>query len=133
MITKLDWNRERYRTRDLLLEYDYSIMPVRPRAAGLAMVYPWESTGLRILNHQFYQMAVANGYLGTEDEFKDVFNNYVSKYNVIFGKYNDFPQVGDKDKLYFDVEEKALYYWDNDYLLVNAMLVANTILEGGGA
>jgi hypothetical protein len=32
-------NRER--TRDLLLEYDLRIMPPRPRAAGLAMVYPW--------------------------------------------------------------------------------------------
>jgi len=130
---ELDWNRERYRTRDLLLEYDYSIMPVRPRTAGLAMVYPWESTNLRILNHQFYQMAVINGYAGTEDEFKRIFNNYVSKYNVIFAKYNEFPRYGDKDKLYFDTEEKALYYWDNEYLLVNAMIVANTILEGGGA
>jgi hypothetical protein len=32
-------NRER--TRDLLLEYDFRIMPPRPRAAGLAMIYPW--------------------------------------------------------------------------------------------
>ena len=32
-------NRER--TRDLLLEYDIRIMPPHPRAAGLAMVYPW--------------------------------------------------------------------------------------------
>lgn len=32
-------NRER--TRDLLLEYDHHIMPPRPRAAGLGLVYTW--------------------------------------------------------------------------------------------
>lgn len=32
-------NRER--TRDLLLEYDVHIMPPRPRAAGLGMIYTW--------------------------------------------------------------------------------------------
>ena len=32
-------NRER--TRDLLLEYDIAIMPPRPRAAGLSMIYTW--------------------------------------------------------------------------------------------
>ena len=37
----LDWNYTRRSTRDLLLEYDSVIMPPRPRAAGLAMVYPW--------------------------------------------------------------------------------------------
>jgi len=32
-------NRER--TRDLLLEYDRMIMPPRPRAAGLGLIYIW--------------------------------------------------------------------------------------------
>jgi hypothetical protein len=31
----------RHRTRDLLLEYDPSIMPLHPRAGGLTIVYPW--------------------------------------------------------------------------------------------
>jgi hypothetical protein len=35
------YKSNRTRTRDLLLEYDIRIMPPRPRAAGLAMVYPW--------------------------------------------------------------------------------------------
>jgi len=83
---KIDWNYERYRTRDLLLEYDATIMPPHPRAGGLAMiypwgsdifdnivdmhipsrphtttlsmVYPWENTSLSILNHQLYLIAV---------------------------------------------------------------------------
>jgi len=31
----------RVRTRDLLLEYDRMIMPPRPRAAGLGLIYTW--------------------------------------------------------------------------------------------
>jgi hypothetical protein len=33
--------------------------------------------------------------------------------------------------LYFDLNEKILYYWDNAYIPVNAMLIAHTILDGG--
>lgn len=33
--------------------------------------------------------------------------------------------------LYFDLDEKILYYWDNEYKPVNALLIANTILHGG--
>jgi len=35
-------NRER--TRDLLLEYNQYIMPPRPRAAGLGLIYTWLDT-----------------------------------------------------------------------------------------
>jgi len=35
--------------------------------------------------------------------------------------------------LYFDIDNKILYYWDNEYLPANTMLIANTILEGGEA
>jgi len=86
-------NRERQRTRDLLLEYDRAIMPPRPRAAGLGSVYtwlnanevtqnegdmppapsttefnsvyPWENTGLIILSNQLYTLAAKSGYTGT--------------------------------------------------------------------
>ena len=37
-------NRER--TRDLLLEYDVRIMPPRPRAAGLSMIYTWLNSNI---------------------------------------------------------------------------------------
>jgi len=37
-------NYERYRTRDLLLEYDNKIVPPKPRIAGLNTVYSWGST-----------------------------------------------------------------------------------------
>ena len=157
---KLDWNHERYRTRDLLLEYDKIIMPPKPRAAGLSsiynwgskapnsdgtsdfpipsqtdmpMIYPWEDVSLSIFSNQLYKVAILNGFIGTEKEFLDRFVNYVSDKQIIFETYANFPRYGSTSKLYFDTEEKILYYWDNDYLPVNAMLIAETTLEGGGA
>lgn len=161
MMKEINWNHERHRTRDLLLEYDINIMPPRPRAGGLAivypwgspvwdnvidmsipkqphitslsMVYPWENTSLNILNHQLYLLAIQNGFEGTEAEFKELFTAFVGPRSIMFALYSDFPEVGVKNKLYFDLEEKILYYWDEEYIPVNAMLIANTILEGGEA
>lgn len=151
---------ERHRTRDLLLEYDRAIMPPKPRAAGLSniyswgstpldnlngeeppipgqkdisIIYPWENTSLSIFSHQLYSVAIINGFIGTESEFLDRFVNYVSDKQIIFETFTNFPQYGSLSKLYFDTNEKILYYWDNEYIPVNAMLIANTTLEGGEA
>lgn len=157
----LNWNYERQRTRDLLLEYDTNIMPPRPRAGGicvlypwgsavfenvidtsiphqihtttLSMVYPWENTSLNVLNHQLYLLAVANGFEGTEEDFKQLFTSYVGPRSIMFTTYSEFPETGIASKLYFDLEEKILYYWENQYIPVNAMLIANTSLNGGEA
>lgn len=160
MTNKRDWNYERYRTRDLLLEYDKAIMPPRPRAAGLSnvynwgstiltdegtldapipiqknisLIYPWENTSLTIFSNQLYKVAVVNGFIGTEKDFLDRFVNYVSDKQIIFENYSEFPQYGSSSKLYFDLEEKILYYWEGEYIPVNAMLIANTTIEGGEA
>ena len=154
-------NRER--TRDLLLEYDRFIMPPRPRAAGLGLiytwlesntpstdiiynvpipntaefsvVYPWESIGLNLLGDQIYILASRSGYTGTREEFHKYFGTYLerNRQEILFETYNNFPQVGSREMLYFDLDEKILYYWDNEYIPVNAMLIANTILDGGEA
>lgn len=151
---------ERHRTRDLLLEYDRIIMPPRPRAAGLnniyswgstpldnlngeeppipnqkniSIIYPWENTSLSIFSNQLYKVAVVNGFVGTEKEFLDRFVNYVSDKQIIFEEYINFPQYGSSNKLYFDLDEKILYYWENEYIPVNAMLIANTMINGGEA
>lgn len=151
-------NRER--TRDLLLEYDLRIMPPRPRAAGLAMVYPWlnsnyeeggwvtlpipttaefsvvypwESVGLNILGDQIYLLAARSGYTGTREDFHRYFGHYLesSQWEIMFDTYNNFPEVGEQTKLYFDLNERILYYWNGQYTPVNAMLIANTIINGG--
>ena len=156
------YKSNRARTRDLLLEYDVHIMPPRPRAAGLAMiypwladnwsggwvtlpipdteefkvVYPWESVGLSILSDQIYMLAANSGYNGTREEFHHYFGSYLetNRWEIMFDNFINFPEQGEVDKLYFDLDEKILYYWaGNGYTPVNAMLIANTILNGGDA
>ena len=153
-------NRER--TRDLLLEYDLRIMPPRPRAAGLAMVYPWlnsnwedggwvtlpipdtqefstvypwESVGLSILGDQIYLLAAQSGYTGTREEFHHYFGFYLENHDweILFDTYDNFPAVGEQTKLYFDLNERILYYWNGAYIPANAMLIAHTIIDGGDA
>ena len=157
------YKSNRDRTRDLLLEYDLRIMPPRPRQAGLAMVYPWlnsnvanqgwvnippipdtpefqvvypwESVGLSILGDQIYMLAAQSGYIGTREEFHHYFGSYLERneWEILFETYDNFPETGDQSKLYFDLNERILYYWNNEYIPVNAMLIANTVLNGGDA
>ena len=155
------WNRERKRTRDLLLEYDNAIMPPHPRSGGimvlypwgtssydnmvdipipssphtttLAMIYPWEDASLTYLNNQLYLIALQNGFEGTIEDFKDLFTSYVGARSIMFATYDTFPTIGIANKLYFDLNEKILYYWQNEYIPVNAMLIANTEINGGEA
>ena len=157
------YKSNRARTRDLLLEYDVHIMPPRPRAAGLAMVYPWlnsntesqgwigippipntpefqvvypwESVGLSILGDQIYMLASNSGYNGTREEFHHYFGSYLerNKWEIVFDEFTNFPAVGQTDKLYFDLTENILYYWNDEYIPVNAMLITNTVLNGGEA
>lgn len=151
---------ERVRTRDLLLEYDKAIIPPKPRLAGLAniyswgstpldnlngeepptpnqkdisIIYPWENISLSIFSNQLYKVAIINGFVGTEREFLDRFVNYVSDKQIVFDNFDNFPQYGSAQKLYFDQIEKILYYWDNEYIPVNAMLIADTTINGGEA
>ena len=155
------WNRERKRTRDLLLEYDLAIMPPRPRSGGLvvlypwgsssydnmvdipiphsphtttlAMVYPWEDISLTQFNNQLYLVAVQNGFEGSIDDFKNLFASFVGARSIFFSTYDAFPAQGITNRLYFDLDEKILYYWDNEYIPINAMLIANTTVNGGEA
>lgn len=158
------YKNNRERTRDLLLEYDFRIMPPRPRAAGLAIVYPWlnsnyeagngwvippipntaefsvvypwETIGLNILGDQIYMLAAQSGYHGTREEFHHYFGSYLetNRWEIMFDDFINFPEQGEVDKLYFDLDEKILYYWaGNEYVPVNAMLIAHTILDGGEA
>ena len=150
----------RHRTRDLLLEYDSNIMPPHPRAGGIPMVYPWgddnssgallppfpdysliesiypwEMQNLAIMGDWLFHFASNSGYTGTREEFYSCFGLYLqnNRQEIIFENYSNFPLTGAQDKLYFDLNEKVLYYWENDYIPVNAMLIANTIVNGGEA
>lgn len=162
-LTITNRNSQRRATRDLLLEYDEAIMPPHPRAAGLSyiynwlganqapdetadmppipsstnfqMVYPWEQTNLGILSAQLYTIAANSGYEGSQQEFNTYFGYYLehNKKEIFFDIYDNFPQVGVQDMLYFDLDARILYYWDNEYIPVNTMLIADTIVNGGEA
>lgn len=150
----------RHRTRDLLLEYEPSIMPLHPRAGGLAMVYPWgnnndsgaimppfpdpsaiaqiypwEMQNLAIMGDWLFAFAANSGYKGDRKEFYKYFGSYLeaNRQEILFDSFNNFPATGTQDMLYFDLDNKILYYWDNEYIPVNAMLIAETIVNGGEA
>ena len=150
----------RRRTRDLLLEYEPTIMPLHPRAGGLAIIYPWgnnndsggvmppfpnpsaieslypcEMQNLAIMGDWLFSFAANSGYNGTREEFYKYFGSYLetNRQEILFEKFENFPSVGTKDMLYFDLNEKILYYWDQEYIPVNALLIAHTILDGGEA
>ena len=126
--------KERWRTRDLLLEYDKTLLPPRPYAAQIHLIYPWENTALSILTHQLFMIAQQSGFDKDEQDFLAHFGAYLQNRPVIFEHFSNFPEIGEIEKLYFDLDEKILYYWDTtEYIPVNAMLIANTTLEGGGA
>jgi len=123
----------RAKTRDLLLEYDKAIMPPKPRAAGLGSIYPWENWSISFFSKQLFKLAADSGFEGTESDFKKKFGSYLQDKQIIYANYNDFPTIGEIDKFYFDLVEKILYYWDKEYIPVNAMLIANTTIDGGEA
>ena len=129
----LNWNRERHRTRDRLLDYDAAIMPPHPVSAGLAMVYPWENTALSILEKQLFTIAIASGYTGTQDDFNTSFGSYLTSSGIVILPYDEFPEIGTSDTLYLDVNTGNLYYWSDAYLEASALPIVNTILYGGGA
>lgn len=150
----------RHKTRDLLLEYEPTIMPLHPRAGGLAIVYPWgnnndsggvmppfpnpsaisaiypwEMQNLAIMGDWLFAFAANSGYKGTREEFYKYFGTYLetNRQEILFETFDNFPSVGTQDMLYFDLNEKILYYWDGEYIPANAMLIANTIVQGGEA
>ena len=103
------WNRERFRTRDRLLEYDTSIMPLIPTAgASMSMIYPWENASLAILSHQIFKLAQASGYTGPEELLFEKFNgSHIHKYDKLIM----FPSIGIIGDLYLDLETGILYYY----------------------
>ena len=119
-------------TRDLLIEYHLGLVPPRPLVDGetntsvpldpkskeFKYIYPWDTETLVMLKQQLYSLAANSGYTGTFEEFHSSFGAYLenSKQEIVFDIYNHFPQVGDDQHLYFDTNDKILYYWDNAYI-----------------
>lgn len=103
----MNWNFERWRTRDRLIDYDFNIIPPAPHSAGLSMIYPWEDISLKQLDKQIFTLAQQHGYDGTIDSFWERFNGG----GILFGTLDTFPVPGQFNNLYFDVTTKILYYF----------------------
>lgn len=94
-------------TRDLLLNCGCnSYFPVYPHNNQISTA---------TLLNQLFSAASVSGYNKEENEFVENFGNYFSKGDIIF---NEFPPEGEENKLYCDTQNKKIYYWDNEYLLL---------------
>ena len=113
-----NWNYERWRTRDRLLDYDFSIIPAAPHSAGLPLIYPWETIQLSQLSYQFFTLAQQHGYTGTEQYLWDKF----SEGNIILSVLNEFPIPGNENNLYLDKNTEILYYFKASKVPVNPLI-----------
>ena len=151
-----NWNYERWRTRDRLLEYDFNIVPPHPHSAGLPFIYPWENIQSLMLQNEIFEIAKANGYNGTEEHMWSVFS---TDGLLITGAIDTFPVPGDTNNLYLDKQSGIIYYFKETpnpinedaaeqigaiivgtneeitylYIPIRALLIEDTILNCGNA
>lgn len=111
------WNRQRIKTRDRLFDYD---LPAYPVIDKLQAPYPWVSASLSVLSKQLYELALQNGFLGTQDTFLSRFANGT----IVRGTLNQFPIPGDPNTLYLDKETDILYYFRETNTELNLQLLA---------
>ena len=134
------WNRERKRTRDRLLEYDFSLVPPHPHSAGIPFVYPtqdmnlqpftdelpnvypWEEIHTELMEEEIYKVAKKNGFSGTAEELWNMGGC------VMQGTLGTFPEDGDPNNLYLDGQTGILYY----FKIVSAP-INNTAANAAGA
>ena len=128
----LDMSKERRRTRDLLLDAQNPSNPTT-YVSSISTVYPWENMQISFFAGQLYGFARANGYEGDIESFSEKFATLLAEKTIKYLPRSNFPIEGENDCLYFDTEEKILYYWDDGYYPINATLIANTIIDGGEA
>lgn len=102
---RLNWNRERWRTRDRLLEYNTDIMPPSPRAAGLNIIYPWENVNLNVFDAELLTLAREHGF----DDNATTLWNVLLNNNVHVGTLDTFPEDGDTNTLYYDSDTGIIY------------------------
>lgn len=88
---------------------------------------------MSMLLSQLYSIALESGFIGTIEDFKHQFGSYLQSKEIIFDNYDNFPEIGNNMCLYFDLSEKILYYWNNEYKPINTLLIEGTILDAGSS
>lgn len=115
-----------------IVNQDYIILPPVPTTIGFKIIYPWETTGLSMMCDQIYILASRYGYEGEREEFHRLVSSYLQSkgLDIIIEDFNNFPEFGQLDNLYYDISQNTLYYWDGEqYTLLDADLITNDILE----
>ena len=144
----INWNHERIRTRDRLLDFDM-LIPHNPKYTHLPFIYPWENLSLTLLDKQIFDLARTYGYTGTPAELWEHF----SSTNIYTMPLEDFPLIGEEDTLYLDTDTDTLYYFKTStiynveeadangvfvrsanniyylYIPIRALLIENVILD----
>lgn len=121
----------RERTRDLLIEYN--MLPVPSRAQTLNP-FPRSNVDTYTFGQQLYELACLSGYTGTKEQFLNNFGLFLNNQRILFDILSNFPIPGQEGYLYYDIETNILYAWkNNEYIPINTMLIADTILNGGEA
>lgn len=122
-----NWNYERWRTRDRLIEYNFDIIAPYPHTASLPIVYPWENLSLSQLEYQIITIAKNHGFSDTDKTFWDKF----SKNFLIRSTVDKFPVFGDEYCLYLDINTNILYYFKiiatselPDYIKENGIIIS---------
>lgn len=85
------------------------------------------------LDHSVYDVAVQNGYTGTEEEF--VSQIMKLEYQPFESRFH-FPNIGDAGVLYGDTKENKLYRYDAEqhkYYCVGSNYNDITAIDGGHA
>lgn len=107
-----DMNRERWRTRDLLLNTEnYQPDTTTGNISSIQAVYPWENMQKSQLIQQLYDIAADNGYTGTQEEFLQKYAESYSNGTIAAGAIDEFPIPGNPQDLYFDNNTGILYYY----------------------
>ena len=89
---------------------------------------------MTVFAKQLFQFAAASGFDGDENTFFSSFGSFLGNKSILYANFADFPEEGEAAKLYFALDEKILYYWDNtEYKPVKATLIDNTIIYSGDA
>ena len=122
--------KERWNTRDLLLDAENPSNP-SSYVCKIKAVYPWENTQLSFFAGQLYILAKEGGYKGSVEDFNRTFGTLLEEKTITYLPLEDFPSEGATDHLYFDTNEKILYYWDNGYYPIQSTLITDTIINGG--
>lgn len=128
----LDMSKERRRTRELLQNAQNPSSPTT-YISSINAIYPWENIQSSYFSDLLYSVAQVGGYEGSQEDFVKSFGALLEKNALICLPYYNFPDEGAENHLYFDINEKILYYWDGEYKPVKTTLIDNTHIEGGEA